>query len=202
MRKEKIMTREKKQRISIAQLKRFKENPVSKKTKQKMSEARKRKPIKYWEGKLLSKEHKRKISLAKKGHKTSEETKQKISKANKGKMPKNNIWGRKGSDNPLYKDGRYSNKKYRSWLKNKRNKRKRDAEGSHTFGEWELLKKQYGYTCPCCGEKEPFEGRIKLLTEDHIIPLFKGGSDYIENIQPLCHRCNSKKHTEIIKYKI
>ena len=73
---------------------------------------------------------------------------------------------------------------------------KRSAEGTHTFGEWELLKKQYGYICPCCGKLEP----EIVLTEDHIIPLAKGGSDFIENIQPLCRSCNCKKHTKIIKY--
>lgn len=72
-----------------------------------------------------------------------------------------------------------------------------DAEGSHTQGEWETLKKQYGYTCPSCHLKEP---EIKL-TEDHIIPLVKGGSDFIENIQPLCGSCNCKKHTKTIKYE-
>lgn len=77
-----------------------------------------------------------------------------------------------------------------------RRERNRNAEGSHTQGEWELLKKQYGYVCPCCKQGEP----IIKLTEDHIIPLSKGGSNFIENIQPLCLRCNTKKFTKIIKY--
>ena len=74
--------------------------------------------------------------------------------------------------------------------------RKLGAVGTHTIGEWELLKKQYGYTCPCCGKSGP---SIKL-TEDHIVPLSKGGSNYIENIQPLCKSCNSKKHTQTVVY--
>ena len=32
----------------------------------------------------------------------------------------------------------------------KRRNKKLSVGGSHTFGEWELLKKQYNYTCPCC----------------------------------------------------
>ena len=74
--------------------------------------------------------------------------------------------------------------------------RKRNAVGSHTFGEWELLKRRYGYICPACGLGEP---TIKL-TEDHIIPLSRGGSNYIENIQPLCAKCNTRKYTKIIIY--
>ncbi len=74
--------------------------------------------------------------------------------------------------------------------------RRRGAKGSHTIGEWELLKKQYNFTCLVCGRKEP---EIKL-TADHIIPLSGGGSNWIENIQPLCRSCNSTKHTRIIKF--
>jgi 5-methylcytosine-specific restriction endonuclease McrA len=90
--------------------------------------------------------------------------------------------------------GRRSAKKYR--------RIKFNAEGSHTQGEWELLKKQYGYICPRCKRQEPFMGQYRLyLTEDHIIPISKGGTDNIENIQPLCHSCNAIKGNRItIKY--
>lgn len=113
----------------------------------------------------------------------------------------------------LYKDVKKYHQKYQKrykpvWVKNNKDKvsshnkrrraRKRGAEGFHTLGEWELLKKQYGYKCPHCEEKEP---KIKL-TEDHIIPLIKGGSDYIENIQPLCKSCNCKKGIQIIKVEL
>jgi 5-methylcytosine-specific restriction endonuclease McrA len=64
----------------------------------------------------------------------------------------------------------------------------------HTYQEWETLKAQYNWTCPWCGKSEP---KIKL-TEDHIIPLSRGGSNNIENIQPLCKSCNCKKSTKII----
>ena len=77
-----------------------------------------------------------------------------------------------------------------------RRARKMNASGLHTLNEWEILKAQYNWTCPCCYKKEP---KIKL-TEDHIIPLSKGGSNNIENIQPLCGSCNRKKYTKIIKY--
>jgi 5-methylcytosine-specific restriction endonuclease McrA len=99
-----------------------------------------------------------------------------------------------GEKNGMWKGGISSDKKYLSWLKNKRNRMPK--VGKHTYGEWETLKAQYNWTCPCCKRKE---SEVKL-TEDHIIPLSKGGSDNIENIQPLCQRCNSKKHARVVKY--
>ena len=97
-----------------------------------------------------------------------------------------------GDKHPRWKGG-YENNKF---LQKRRRARKKGADGSHTLGEWDLLKKQYGHRCPACGKEEP---EIKL-TEDHIVPLVKGGSDYIENIQPLCRSCNSRKYTKVIKF--
>ena len=102
----------------------------------------------------------------------------------------------KGSKSHLYIDGRASNHAYRVWQKNLWRARKLNAIGSHTFQEWENLKAQYNWICPSCKRKEP---EIKL-TQDHIIPLSKGGSENIENIQPLCKPCNLHKMIKVIKY--
>ena len=75
-------------------------------------------------------------------------------------------------------------------LKARRYARERNAIGSHTFEQWEELKKKYRNKCAFCREE-------KILTKDHIIPLSENGTDFIENIQPLCRNCNSKKWKHI-----
>lgn len=75
--------------------------------------------------------------------------------------------------------------------------RKLNAEGSFTQQEWEDLKQKFNYTCLCCKKSEP----KVTLSVDHILPLTKGGTDYIDNIQPLCRRCNSIKNAKHIDYR-
>jgi len=76
-------------------------------------------------------------------------------------------------------------------------KRHRRVETGYTSREaWELLKRLYDYTCPCCGKREP---DIKL-TKDHIVPVCMGGTSFIENLQVLCERCNAEKGTQVIYY--
>ena len=79
----------------------------------------------------------------------------------------------------------------------KRRARIAGSGGNFTAKEWEALKKKYGYRCLRCGRTEP---EIKL-TVDHVIPLSKGGSNSIDNIQPLCWSCNSGKRARHIDYR-
>ena len=80
---------------------------------------------------------------------------------------------------------------------NARRARKLEAKGSHTDEEWQTLKALYNFKCLRCGKHEP---EIKL-TRDHVIPLTQDGNDSIDNIQPLCARCNSKKNHNHIDYR-
>lgn len=63
--------------------------------------------------------------------------------------------------------------------------------------EWKALKEKYNYACLCCGKHEP---EIKL-SMDHVKPLALGGTNTIENIQPLCMTCNFRKHKKYIDYR-
>ncbi len=74
---------------------------------------------------------------------------------------------------------------------------KTQAGGSYTIAEWEILKARCDYRCLCCGKQEP---DIKL-TADHVIPVSKQGTSNINNIQPLCKSCNSRKRANIIDYR-
>lgn len=80
---------------------------------------------------------------------------------------------------------------------NRRRAQKLASGGSHTEEEWQSLKTFYNFKCLRCEKQEP---EIKL-TRDHVIPLTKGGSDSIDNVQPLCARCNSKKNNKHIDYR-
>jgi len=87
--------------------------------------------------------------------------------------------------------------KYRSWARQHTQKRRglqAQNGGSHTQKEWKELCEKYGNRCLCCGQR-------KKLTLDHIVPATLGGPDSIDNIQPLCQICNSRKSNRTIDYR-
>ncbi len=152
----------------------------------------------FRKGVKVSEETKEKMRLAKlgkpsnkRGTSLSQEQKIKISKTLKGRVHTEEH--RKNNRQAQYNRYLKVNPEYKVIG---RNKRIAENGGFHSNGDWETLKAQFNWTCPGCKKKEP---EIKL-TKDHIIPLLRGGSDNIENIQPLCRSCNCKKHTNIIQF--
>lgn len=105
-------------------------------------------------------------------------------------------------DNPDYhkhyhKQWRRDNPEKERARHQRRRARKAGNGGSYTAKEWKKLCKQYP-DCPCCGEKFT---RKNKPTVDHVIPLTKGGTNDIGNIQPLCKSCNSRKGTKSTDYR-
>lgn len=64
--------------------------------------------------------------------------------------------------------------------------RRHGVEPGHTYEQWQAKLALAGGKCAECGSTE-------RITRDHIVPLTRGGSDHIDNIQPLCRSCNTSK---------
>ena len=62
-------------------------------------------------------------------------------------------------------------------------------KGTHTKSEWLALVEVCGNHCVRCGA-------TGHLDKDHIKPVYQGGGDGIDNLQPLCARCNASKGPE------
>ncbi len=57
--------------------------------------------------------------------------------------------------------------------------------GNHTAAQWIAMCDWFGNICLKCGKAE--------ITVDHVVPITKGGSNDITNLQPLCGECNMSK---------
>lgn len=83
------------------------------------------------------------------------------------------------------KDGTWSPRDLR------KRKQKKDRRKGATEDEKILKGTKFMQKCVFCGTEEN-------LTIDHIVPISKGGSRRIENLQILCGPCNFKKADKII----
>ena len=67
--------------------------------------------------------------------------------------------------------------------------RKRGAKGSHTAAQWLARVQFYGWRCVYCGKQLT----MRTLTQDHRIPLKRGGTNFAANLVPACRSCNCRK---------
>lgn len=72
------------------------------------------------------------------------------------------------------------------------------AAGTFTAQEWNDLKAHYGNRCLRCGVHESY----RKLSVDHVTPLSRGGSNTIDNLQPLCRPCNGWKHIRDTDFRV
>lgn len=72
----------------------------------------------------------------------------------------------------------------------------KESAENYTAEEWQNLCKDYEYACLACGCSD------LCLTVDHVVPISKFGSNSIDNIQPLCQPCNSRKNNQTIDYRL
>lgn len=71
--------------------------------------------------------------------------------------------------------------------------RRRGAVNEFVPGEWEEMVAYADNKCLCCGASP--------VTQDHVVPLSKGGAHSPFNTQPLCGTCNDKKGTDDTDYR-
>jgi 5-methylcytosine-specific restriction endonuclease McrA len=85
-------------------------------------------------------------------------------------------------------------KQFKANNRRKRRAAKNTSRGSFTAKEFIELCERYGNSCLLCGVTGV------VLEADHVVPLTKGGSNDISNIQPLCGTCNWRKFVNIVNY--
>jgi len=68
--------------------------------------------------------------------------------------------------------------------------KRKGAPGKYTQQEWLRLLAQYRYRCAYCNRKLT----RKSASADHVLPLSRGGTNWIANIVPACLPCNQRKN--------
>jgi 5-methylcytosine-specific restriction endonuclease McrA len=109
-------------------------------------------------------------------------------------------WYRENQERALAKARKWQSENLKVISQIKRRSRLKRKEklilaGSYTQQEWNTLVEKYGGFCLRCFKKDV------PLAADHVVPVSKGGANTIDNIQPLCGPCNSRKFVQVIDYR-
>jgi len=102
-------------------------------------------------------------------------------------------WGRQNKDKRRIIKKRWSDKNQmaKAVMNKNWNANKLGAIGRFTLEEYKAKLESHGNKCGYCKEREPY-------TVDHIIPISRGGSNYIDNIMPCCLQCNGQKRNYLL----
>lgn len=79
---------------------------------------------------------------------------------------------------------------YLAAIKRARAKRRKVVRSTLKAAEWLEIRRRYKFRCAYCNLR-------RKLTQDHIIPISKGGDHTAENIAPACMSCNIKKRAQL-----
>ena len=127
-------------------------------------------------------------------------------------------WPSKANNRPFDKDAvrdymrayvaanrEHHNARARDWASRHRDKRnelqrarRADYVGVLLASDWLEIRKRYGFRCLGCGQAESL---IRPLEVDHVVPVSRGGTNAVGNIQPLCRACNASKGAKTIDYR-
>lgn len=150
-------------------------------------------------------ERDKRYSQSSKGKETQKRKLKKYRQTENGKKVNNKISRNWQINNPEKK--REAEKKYRQsdkgklifTMKSQRYRsRKKNLPSTLTADEWLEILENQGNKCNNC--KVSFE-KVKA-TQDHIVPVSKGGAYTKENIQALCGSCNSSKRDRQLSCEI
>ncbi len=109
-----------------------------------------------------------------------------------GKTKSCGCWKSEQTSKTFRKHGKAGTKEYSAIVSARRRATARNAEGRFTVNDIEeLFIKQEGLCVYC-----QVDLRDLGFHRDHMIPLVRGGSNEIRNIQLLCPKCNMKKHKQ------
>jgi len=126
---------------------------------------------------------------------TFREKRKKEYKKNRDKYIRDAVsWGKRNKDKRKISKKRWASKNVVkiSVINRNLSAKKQGAIGFYTVEEYISKLNLYNNKCGYCLEREPY-------TVDHIIPISKGGNNYIENIMPSCLQCNGQKRDYLLE---